>query len=190
MAVLLSIAAPGSGRDTVGFEAPLAMLKACHRRVEQQCATLQRLVPHLARHGNDAAAAEAAQAVLRYFTQAAPRHHADEEDDLFPVLFEVVAGSEAVALRGFVDRLEADHRSLDAQWRALRPVLQNIAQGRSLDDPDRRLPSLAASIDRFAADYAAHIAVEEGELIPMAERWLDAPALARLGEAMRARRAD
>lgn len=188
MAVLLSIAAPGSGRDPVGFDTPLALLKACHRRVELQCATLKRLVPHLERHGSDVAAAEAAQAVLRYFTEAAPRHHADEEDDLFPALFDAVAGSDATCLRGLVDRLEAEHQTLGAQWRALRPVLQDVAQGQALDPRVDRLPALARAIDRFAAAYAAHIAVEEGEVIPMAERLLDAAALAALGEAMRARR--
>jgi hypothetical protein len=41
------------------------MLKECHRRVEDQCDTLLRLVPHVAAHGSDAAAAEAAAAVVR-----------------------------------------------------------------------------------------------------------------------------
>ena len=44
---------PGHSATTVGFEVPLEMLSACHRRVEQQCSTLRRHVPHLAAHGND-----------------------------------------------------------------------------------------------------------------------------------------
>ena len=37
----------------VGFEVPLEMLAACHLRVQDQCATLLRLVPHSAAHGSD-----------------------------------------------------------------------------------------------------------------------------------------
>ena len=60
------------------------MLAACHLRIEQQCSTLRRLVPHLLAHGADSQARQAAASVLRYFQTAAIDHHADEEEDLFP----------------------------------------------------------------------------------------------------------
>ena len=41
---------PGFSAPSAGFEAPLEMLSACHLRIERQCATLRRLVPHLATH--------------------------------------------------------------------------------------------------------------------------------------------
>ena len=41
---------PGFSAPTVGTEAPLEMLSACHGRIEAQCATLRRLVPHLLVH--------------------------------------------------------------------------------------------------------------------------------------------
>jgi hemerythrin-like domain-containing protein len=182
MSGLMSIGVAGAG-SAAGFDTPLALLAECHRRVERQCVTLQRLAPHLAAHGSDTAAAEAASAVLRYFDLAAPKHHADEEDDLFPALFEAVAGSDAVCLRGIVDHLRDDHRVLERQWHALRAVLQEVAAGSpaSLD---------AAAVAAFAGRYAAHIALEEGELLPMAQRLLSDAAVERIGQAMRARRGD
>lgn len=183
MSRLMSIAVPGTAQLAPDFETPLAMLAECHRRVEQQCATLQRLVPHLQVHGSDRAAVEAAQAVLRYFELAAPNHHADEEQDLFPALLESMAGSDAVCLHEITQALHADHRELERQWLALRAVLQHIVQGDAV-----RLDQQAVS--DFAAHYDAHIAREEGELLPMAARLLSVQALADIGRSMRRRRGE
>ena len=71
---------------TVGFDDPLEMLMACHRRIEKQLDTLKRLLPHIKEHGVDADASIAAQSVLHYFARAAANHHDDEEKDLFPLL--------------------------------------------------------------------------------------------------------
>jgi len=98
---------PGSCAPGAGFEAPLEMLSACHARIERQCATLRRLVPHLAAHGTDADARAAAAAVMRYFDTSAVHHHADEEADLFPALLEAIPGSDPVCLRELVDALPA-----------------------------------------------------------------------------------
>ena len=101
------IALPGQNHPSASFEVPLEMLAACHQRIVQQCDTLNRLLPHLAAHGADLQAQQAAQAVLRYFDQAAVDHHADEEQDLFPALLESMAGSDAVCLRELIDVLFA-----------------------------------------------------------------------------------
>ena len=90
-----SLSLPGFSSPAAGPEDPLAMLSACHERVERQCRTLTRLLPHLAQHGADAQAREAGQAVLRYFDEAAPNHHADEEDDLQALM----AGADAAPTR-------------------------------------------------------------------------------------------
>jgi hemerythrin-like domain-containing protein len=181
MAGTMRISRPDETGPAVGFDTPLAMLAECHRRVERQCATLARLVPHLAARGSDAAAAEAATAVMRYFDTAAPNHHADEEDDLFPALLESMAGSDAVCLREIIASLSADHRELDRRWAALRRVLEPVAAG---------LPGALSADDvkSFADLYARHIAREEGELLPMAERLLADADLDRIGASMRCRR--
>jgi len=79
-------ARPSLFDTTVGFDDPLEMLLACHRRIEKQLDTLKRLRAHMDARGVDAEASLAAQAVLRYFLVAAANHHDDEEKDLFPLL--------------------------------------------------------------------------------------------------------
>ena len=172
---------PGFSAPAAGTEAPLEMLSACHRRVERQCATLRRLVPHLAAHGADPAARTAATNVMRYFDTSAQHHHADEEEDLFPVLIESMAGSDAVCLREMIEGLKADHRALGAIWSRLRGVLERVAAGESV-------PLAADDVEALVGRYERHIEREESELLPMAARLLSDDDLARIGRAMRERR--
>lgn len=157
------------------------MLSACHRRIEQQCATLRRLGPHLAARGADAQAREAAASVIRYFETAAKDHHADEEDDLFPALMESMAGSDAVCLREMTQGLAAEHRELEAHWRSLRVALEGVVAG---EGAVLAMPEVEA----FVELYERHIEREEGELLPMAARLLTDEELDRIGRAMRERR--
>lgn len=172
---------PGFHSPAASTEAPLEMLSACHGRVQHQCSTLQRLARHLHGHGSDTAAREAATAVMRYFDLAAADHHADEEQDLFPQLREAMAGSDAVCIRELTERLCAEHRALETRWQSVRAVLAEVAQGHSILFPE-------GQVEDFVSAYAAHMAVEDGELLPMAARLLDDDQLARIGRAMRERR--
>lgn len=164
-----------------GAEAPLEILSACHDRVERQCATLRRLVSHLAAQGADREARTAAANVMRYFDTSAKHHHADEEEDLFPALIESMAGSDAVCLREMIEGLKADHRALEAAWRRLRGVLERIAAGESV-------PLASDDVEALVRLYERHIEREESELLPMAARLLSEDDLARVGRAMRERR--
>lgn len=180
MSPVMHISSAGSAPG-VGFDDPLVLLAQCHRRVEQQCATLTRLVPHLIQHGSDEAAREAAAAVLRYFCSAAVLHHADEEQDLLPALLESVGGSDASCLRDMAERLLSDHDRLAVRWAPLRQALTRIAAGETLTLD-------ASQVAEFGRLYAEHIAFEESQLLPMAQRLLSAQALQAMGTAMRERR--
>lgn len=172
---------PGHSAPAAGFEVPLEMLAACHQRVQSQCTTLLRLVPHLAARGADRQAQEAAAAVMRYFDSSARHHHEDEEVDLFPALLDSMAGSDAVCLRETIAALCADHRVLEARWRTLRRALEQVAGGAAA--------TLSADdVQAFVDLYERHIAREEAELLPMAARLLADTELDRIGLAMRARR--
>lgn len=177
----MNISLPGHSAPAVGFEVPLEMLSACHARIEQQCATLRRLLPHLAHHGADPQARSAAEGVMRYFDTAAVHHHADEEQDLFPALIEAMAGSDAVCVRELTAGLAAEHRELEAGWQRVRAVLERVAAGDrvALQDED---------VEALVGLYERHMQREESELLPMAARLLSVEALDRVGRAMRQRR--
>jgi len=174
-----SIPMPGHrAPPAAGFDEPFAMLHACHERVERSLALLERLRLHVARHGADAQARDAARDVRRYFELAAPLHHEDEERHVLPVLR--AQGDAALA-----DRLLAEHAAMAAAWSAVRPALVAVEQG----DADLALqPATALACARFAGLYAAHIALEEGSAFGTAEAALDAEAQAAMGREMAARR--
>jgi hemerythrin-like domain-containing protein len=165
-----------------GFDEPLEMLLGCHRRIEKQLETLKRLRTYLDGHAVDAEASLAAQNVLRYFTSAALNHHADEEEDLFPLLeARIDDGGEKARFAAFRARLEEDHRRLEFAWSRLRRPLEGIAEG---------LPrSLGASdVQSFVDAYAEHILTEETTLKDFFDRWLGDDDRRTLGVSMAARR--
>ena len=187
----MTLTLAGRSAPSAGFEVPLEMLAACHLRLQDQCTTLLRLVPHLAAHGADRQAQQAATALMRYFDTSARHHHEDEERDLFPALIESVAGADAVCVRALTAALTAEHRELETRWKALRQVLAQVAAGQGLAQvaPGQTAPLAADDVRGFTGLYARHIAREEAELLPMAQRLLSDAELDRIGLAMRLRRA-
>jgi hemerythrin-like domain-containing protein len=172
---------PGFSAPAAVTGSPLAMLSACHHRIEAQCATLRCLVSHLLARGVDDEARAATNKLIAFFDTATMQHHADEEDDLFPALIESMAGSDAICLRQMIDGLTADHRTLEACWQHLRGVLERIAAGECV-------PLVADEVEVLAACHERHMEREERELLPMAARLLSDEDLARLEHAMRGRR--
>jgi hypothetical protein len=163
------------------FDHPIDMLDGCHERVLRNCATVERLAAHLAGGGPGTEAGVAAAGVLRYFDIAAPNHHRDEEDDLFPALAHHAPPDDREALLDLLERLRADHRNLEALWADMRRRLQRVAEGRE--------SGLTAEVAAgFTAAYARHIALEEAELLPLARRVLDDDRMHAIGERMAERR--
>jgi hemerythrin-like domain-containing protein len=163
-----------------GFEQPFEMLEACHERVARMLALLGRLREHMAEHGGDTSAREAARDVMRYFDQAAPQHHRDEELHVFPpLLAQGEPGTVAV-----VQRLQRDHLQMETRWQEARRVLAAIEAGTL----ETLSPQDAAALDAFAGLYDDHIESEERLAYPAAARLLDPPALAAMGEEMMRRR--
>ena len=162
------------------FDEPLEMLEACHERIAAQCATLEKLVAHLPLHGPDTQAQQAAKNVMRYFNVAGPHHHADEEQDLFPMLIEIGERLHS-PVRERIASLLDEHRSLEAAWTQLCAVLADIAEGK---------PALLeeALVAAFVGAYRSHIAQEEREILPFARAHLDQQQRASLSKTMVARR--
>jgi hemerythrin-like domain-containing protein len=156
-----------------GFDEPFAMLHACHERVERSLVLIERLTAHVAQHGADAQAQDAARDVMRYFDLAAPQHHEDEERHVLPVLRS--QGQAALA-----DRLAADHVAMTAAWQALRPWLTALQQGDS--------SATMHDASRFAALYREHIVLEESSAFTRTQSALDEAAQRAMGREMAQRR--
>lgn len=165
-----------------GFDDPLQMLLGCHRRIERQLETLKRLRAHVESRGVDAEASAAAQSVLQYFHSAAANHHADEEQDLFPLLeARIDDPGEQARFKAYRERLEEDHRALESAWSRLRKPLEGIGDGLT-----RTLPS--AEVQAFVDAYANHILTEETTLKELFDRWMHDADRRALGHSMAARR--
>ncbi|MDB5943384.1 MAG: Hemerythrin cation binding domain protein [Ramlibacter sp.] len=163
-----------------GFDQPFEMMTACHERMQRTLELLRRLRAHVASHGADEQARQAARDVMRYFDRAAPQHHQDEELHVFPPL---VAKGDPAAL-ALVQRLRQDHVRMEAGWSETRRLLDDIAEGRlaTLSSADE------AVLDAFSSLYAGHIDAEEEVAYPGAAALLDAAAVQAMGQEMSRRR--
>lgn len=159
-----------------GYDDPLGLIGACHRRIEAKCGLLQKLAAHLKQHGCDDDAVLAAAQVRKYFNSAARHHHDDEETDLFPLLAELDAGSGAL-----IERLQSEHRLMEDAWRRLDMVLEPVER-----QAVTQLP--AELVEEFVELYIRHIAVEDCELLPKARSVLGASHIAALANSMAQRR--
>lgn len=176
---------PGAiGADPPDFDDPFAILEACHERIERMLRTLERLPAHVAAHGVDDEARRAVGRVRRYFEEAGPDHHADEEVDLFPAARAAALRDGDEPLLDAIARLEAEHVEMDACWRALRAHLDALCAG-AVDGAGEVDEAL---VGRFAALYRDHIAREEGVVYAGARARLDPASRPALALAMVERR--
>lgn len=163
------------------FDQPIAVLKHCHDKIRRNLQTLQKLPAHLQAKGADEEAQQAAATVLRYFRDAAPNHHADEEEDLLPMLRQTAAGADKQLLDALAPQILEEHEQMDALWAGLDKQLDAVAAS-------KHAALNAADAERFAALYTAHMEKEEGNIAPMARRLFSDAQMQQLGNAMRKRR--
>lgn len=148
-----------------GFDDPLGLLLACHERIIRYASLLAAVAE------GRADPAISAPAIWRYFSTAGQHHHADEEEDLFPVLEDKRPGITAA--------LVADHRRLDALWQALQDGWAR---------PELLVTSMSHPAREFAALNLRHVALENAELLPLARVLMSPAELHKLGSAMAQRR--
>lgn len=179
---LHQITQPGQQAPSVGFEAPFEMLDACHERVERMLRLLGKLRGHVKTHGADAQARDAARDVMRYFDQAGPHHHEDEELHVFPPLL----AQREPAVLAVVIRLKQDHREMAVQWAQVRAALMALVEagedwaGFSDEDQQR--------FDAYDALYQRHLLDENGVVYPAARSVIRGDALQAMSADMMARR--
>lgn len=163
------------------FDQPIAVLKHCHDRIRKQLRTMQKLLDHLPKIGANLEAKQGASAILRYFNSAAPHHHADEEQDLMPMLRTSALGDDAARLDVLIPEIMREHEQMEALWQILGQQLDQIACGASsaLSGDD---------VQQFVALYTLHMDKEEAHIAPMAKRLFSAAQMHQLGQAMQSRR--
>ena len=167
-----------------GFDQPLELWLACHDRVRRMASLLERLHEHMQDKGADDAAQVTATSIRRYFDEAAPRHHEDEEVDLFPLLRRLLpqkAPADEAKVTAALGQLEYEHVELGKLWQEVRATLLAIEAGQpaSLD------PGL---VQRFASGYQQHCELEDTVVADALKRCLRDVDLDALGQSMAERR--
>lgn len=163
------------------FDEPLALLQACHDRVRLGLSALLEIGERVAAGRADGSVHLAAAEVLHYFDQAAPHHHEDEEQHIFPC---VLARTADAAVRAAVLRLQEDHLAMEGQWARLRVPLAALANGRA----EAYGPGQIQAAVHFCTLYASHARREEEIVFPLAALLLDRAALRAMGAEMAGRR--
>lgn len=126
-----------------------------------------------------------AAATVSMFEHSALPHHADEEGDLFPAVIRSSApGEERERVQAMADRLTAEHRSIEAQWKRIRPAVKHAAGGGGAELP-------AGDVAALIHAYRRHAAFEELEFLPLARDILsrNGDHLAALGLSLHLRHA-
>jgi hemerythrin-like domain-containing protein len=178
----LQISLPGHSAPGVGFEAPFEMLDACHERVERMLRLLGKFREHVQTHGPDTQAHDAARDVMRYFDQAGPLHHQDEELHVFPPLL----AQRDPAVVAVVIQLKQDHREMEVMWALVRAGLLGLVNagdgwpGFSAEDQQR--------FDAYDALYRRHLLDEDGVVYPAARSVIRGGVLQAMSAEMMVRR--
>ena len=138
---------------------PIHSFSRCHESIRAQLQSLSQL-PQQA--GATPQARLAARQVLQFFRTVMFDHHGEEEKELFPAVLAASNPAEYGGLRALVDLLTAEHRRIEALWRALDPGLERFAEG----DP---APLDDAGLTDLITRYDAHASQEEAQFLPLAE---------------------
>lgn len=164
-----------SGQTGTTFAEPIDMLYACHEKVRRFCNDINLLPQHIAEKGYNTVAAQAIGQIIRYFTQAAPLHHQDEEEDFFPLLVQY-----APQAQSDINLLLQQHESLHLNWLALAAEFEKLGT-QTTDLPNEEV------FYRFTESYKQHLALEE-PLFELGKQSIPARQLAAIRKNMAARR--
>ncbi len=173
----------GASENT--FTNPIGLLSDCHRRIERFIKTLLTVATQAGGSSLDAEHRRALEVALKYFREAAPKHTADEDEDLFPMLRQL-ANPRVSTVLGYVDRLEAEHKTAETWHREVEEICQCwLSRGRLSDDESARLRMVLTLLSDL---YRDHIALEVERVFPAARSELSAAELGNLGRHMASRR--
>jgi hemerythrin-like domain-containing protein len=156
----------------------LDVIRNEHQALAAMLRSMHLLVAQARREGRDPDFS-VLRAMLFYVDEFPERlHHPKESTLLFPALRQ-----RCPALRGTLDRLDADHANGET---AIRELAHALLAWEVLGLP-RRQPFIDA-LDRYVDGYLRHMAAEEQEVLPAAQRHLTDTDWAALDAAFAANR--
>lgn len=167
------------------YSNPLGLLSDCHRRIETFLDVLIKVTSQARGAGLNEDQRHALEVALRYFREAAPKHTRDEEESLFPRM-RASTDARARSAISLLDELHADHELAGAGHAEVEALGRRwLSDGAlSIQSNDR----LAELLGQLHSTYQKHIAVEDGELFPLAGQVLSDAELAAVGLEMATRR--
>ena len=172
-------------RPDHGFDQPLGLLSDCHRRIERFLAVLQRVMDGAVGKPLNDEQRHAVETALEYFRTAAPRHVADEEESLFPLLR--ASGEPAVqAAISTVRALEQEHAAANVAHAEVEFWYRRWIELGPPAAPQTR--KLGRVLHELRETYRRHIEVEDRDIFPLAGEVLTREQLAQLGTQMARRR--
>jgi len=176
---------PLGSQGQADFSRPIELMMDCHRRIEHFLDVLGRVVQQYADRKLDEQARQALETSLNYFQQAAPRHTTDEEESLFPRMRQV-SDSRVKQVMATMDRLEDDHRKVEAAHARVDEIGRRWLVDGRLDAAT--LVEMHSLLCEMTEAYAQHIRLEDEEVFVLASNVLDAAALTAVGQEMKERR--
>lgn len=164
----------------IAAPSPFEALDLDHQQIMRMLADMSRLAVQLESNPVDAQAQERARRIFVFFNENARRHHADEEQHVFPAL--IRNGDDPLVQQ--ILRLQEDHGWIESDWLELAPQFESIAAGYHWHNPEQ----LALAVPVFSALYHDHIALEESLIYPQAKARMTPRDLAGMGREMVQRR--
>ncbi len=162
-------------------EDAISLLLGCHERIRYFTEVGMRLAESAHAPAQDRA--DAARAVLRYYTVALPLHEADENDSVYPRLKQALPPGElALANQQMIDQ----HADIDATVAELVPMWEQIeGDPQSQDELGERLRLGTAHLRSL---WNVHLILEEEQVIPAMRKYLSVEDLFAIAQEMRERR--
>ncbi|MGY1694259.1 hemerythrin domain-containing protein [Geodermatophilus sp. SYSU D00814] len=160
--------------DTLPTPVPMADVRdmyVVHRAFRREFRLLPELIRAVAPGDTDRAAVLAAHA--RLVLQGLHLHHTGEDDLLWPKLLERCPPDAAV-----VHRMEAQHEQVEHLTEQLGPALDRW----EVEARPAVAEEVAGTLDALRAVLLEHLAEEEREILPLAERHVTQEEWARLGQ--------
>lgn len=166
------------------FTDPTGLLSDCHRRIEMFLGSLAAVAKIIDQPPSEEVR-RVLDSALHYFSQAAPKHTADEEESLFPRLRQV-RNPEVGAAFSKLDQLEEQHR-----WAGpLHDEVERIGARYLLEGSlsSREVDGFRTAIRDLQSMYERHIDMEDKVVFPLAARMLTDEDKSAIAGEMAARR--